>query len=85
MWKCLMMKKLNIPFHATTYRYEDNWIAGLTWDFQGPEFPFEGCMDIEAINYNPNALFSDDSCEYVPKENRNNINIIDKIKFSFFI
>ena len=25
MWKCLMMKKLNIPFHATTYRYEDNF------------------------------------------------------------
>ena len=46
------------------YGYEDNWVAGLTWDFMGPEFPFEGCIDIDAINYNPNALFSDNSCEY---------------------
>ena len=46
------------------YGYEDKWIAGLTWDFMGPELPFEGCMDTDAINYNPNALFSDNSCEY---------------------
>ena len=46
------------------YGYEDKWIAGLTWDFMGPELPFEGCMDTGAINYNPNALFSDNSCEY---------------------
>ena len=49
---------------AWVLRYEDKWVAGLTWDFMGPELPVEGCMDTDATNYNPNALFSDNSCEY---------------------
>ena len=46
------------------YGPNDNWVAGTTWHFMGSEFPFEGCMDEGAKNYEQKALFSDGSCEY---------------------
>ena len=49
---------------AGAYSIEDEWVAGINWDFMGPELPFEGCMNVDATNYDPRALFSDGSCEY---------------------
>ena len=53
---------------AGAYGPNDDWVAGITWEFMGPELPFEGCMDMDATNYNPLALFSDGSCIYPPIE-----------------
>ncbi len=53
---------------AGAYSIEDNWVAGISWYFSGPELPFEGCMDIDAINYDERNLFSDGSCIYPPVE-----------------
>ena len=49
---------------AGAYGPNDDWVAGITWYFLGPELPFEGCMDEDAKNYEQRALFSDGSCEY---------------------
>jgi len=50
------------------YGPNDDWVAGITWDFMGPELPFEGCMDEDATNYDQRAFFSDGSCIYPPIE-----------------
>ena len=34
------------------YGINDDWVAGMTWHFMGPELPFEGCMDTNSNNYN---------------------------------
>ena len=49
------------------YGINDDWVAGMTWHFMGPELPFEGCMDTDATNYNEEAIFSDNSCVYPVK------------------
>ena len=49
------------------YGYDDNWVAGISWYFWGPELPFEGCMDEDAKNFEQRALFSDGSCDYYVK------------------
>ena len=46
------------------YGINDDWVAGMTWHFMGPELPFEGCIDTDATNYNEEAIFSDNSCIY---------------------
>gem|GEM_PF-410389 len=63
--------KANSPIadlSAGAYGSNDDWIAGITWDFMGPELPFEGCMDEDATNYDQRAFFSDGSCIYPPIE-----------------
>ena len=50
--------------NAGAYGHDDTWSAGITWEFIEPELPFEGCMDMDAINYDPRALFSEGICEY---------------------
>jgi len=55
-------------FGAGAYGPNDDWVAGITWEFMGPELPFEGCMDEDATNYNQLAFFSDGSCIYPPTE-----------------
>ena len=49
------------------YGINDDWVAGMTWYFMGPELPFEGCMDTDATNFNEEAIFSDNSCVYPVK------------------
>ena len=52
------------------------WMAGTNYaqsgqlrqGFQQPnqyQEPIEGCLDVEACNYNENASVADDSCDYV--------------------
>ena len=63
--------KANSPLadlNAGAYGPNDDWVAGITWDFMGPELPFEGCMDEDATNYDQRAFFSDGSCIYPPIE-----------------
>ena len=63
--------KANSPIadlNAGAYGSNDDWIAGIAWDFMGPELPFEGCMDEDATNYDQRAFFSDGSCIYPPIE-----------------
>ena len=53
---------------AGAYGIDDDWVAGMDWDFMGPELPFEGCIDPEATNFDERAIFSDKSCIYPPVE-----------------
>ena len=39
-------------------------VGDMFWEYPFNQPPLEGCRDIDAENYDPDALISDDSCTY---------------------